>query len=101
MTSHYPAGSARDITLKDATRVLHAVTSARLRDHEEDAALVLAQYHLEAQSRGIPTSEAWMMLFSASANEFSDALAQLAAVRNSTPELELSAAAMAYAVTEH
>ncbi|HEY5787155.1 MAG TPA: hypothetical protein VIT65_20505 [Microlunatus sp.] len=52
--------------MASAFPIVIASVSASLRDNPDDAALVLAQYHQEAQAQGIKPTTAWALLFSAS-----------------------------------
>lgn len=54
--------------LRRAQMTVAGLAGARARDNSDDAAVLLIDYHQEAQRLGLDSSQAWQVLFVASLN---------------------------------
>lgn len=96
-TNGFPTGSLEDEVIQDATEAVFGVTSARLRGHTEDAAAALVDYHDRCVKRGVATTRAWSLLFSAAVGQFTDVLQEQATALGIDDETALQRVALEHA----
>lgn len=86
----------REALEAEAHRVVFGSANARLRNEVTDVLALLTGYNEIAINHGVPSAEAWALLFGAAVTEFTDALEDLADQHGQSPAAELADRALAF-----
>lgn len=87
-------------TMNEAARTLVGVVSARMQNSADDATLLISAYLQDSMRRGHSLSEAWALLFSASAVFATEIVEELARKNGQSGAAELSDLALLIAFKE-
>lgn len=84
-------------TMNEAAKTLMGVISARLGGNVDDASMLISSYLFDSMRRGHSLSEAWALLFSASAVVATDLVQELAVKNGQSGQAELADLALHHA----